>query len=207
MIMAVWRFVNININEAQLLADLTGIQNDLESTCAICDLLMKEINAGQYDMHLADALSSAALVRYARSFTSGVRKKIPESIKNQISPELLEEHKWFINLRDKYIAHSVNAFEDHQVVAYLMPEERGSKSISSISVQQTRLACLGSADITNLKALCVELRKQVEALIEEEKAKVLEAAKQIPVEKLYSQKDPPPRFARKNDVAKSRKRK
>jgi hypothetical protein len=42
--------------------------------------------------------------------------------------------------------------------------------------------------------------------IEKEKAKVLEAAKQIPVDKLYAQKDPPPRLAKKKDVAKSRKK-
>lgn len=205
--MAVWRFVNINLKEAQLLADLTGIQSDLEATAAICDLLMKEIKKGQYDLYLADALSSAALVRYARSFTSGVRTKIPKSIQTLLSSELLKEHKWFIDLRDKYVAHSVNAFEDHQVVAYLVPEERGQKDVSSISsVQQTRLACLGGADIADLKALCAELGKHVGALIEKEKAKVLEATKQVPVENLYSQKDPPPRFAKKTDVAKSRKR-
>jgi hypothetical protein len=206
--MAVWRFVNIDIKEAQLLADLTGIQNDLEATDAICDLLMKEINKGQYDMHLVDALSSAALVRYARSFSSGMRKtKMHESIQNLLSPELLKEHKWFINLRDKYVAHSVNAFEDNQVVAYLVPEERGPKGIASISVQQTRLASLGGADVTNLRALCAELRKDVEVLIGKERTRVLEAAKQIPIERLYSQKDPPPRLARKSDVAKPRKRK
>jgi uncharacterized DUF497 family protein len=35
-------------------------------------------------------------------------------------------------------------------------------------------------------------------LIEKEKAKVLEAAKQIPVDKLYAQKDPPPLYLRYN---------
>jgi hypothetical protein len=202
--MAVWRFVNLNIKEAQLLADLTGIQTDLEATEGICDLLSKEINKGNYDIHLIDALTSAALVRYARSFTSGVRMQIPESVTKLLSPELQEEHEWFINLRSKYTAHSVNAFEDHQVVAYLVPEETGPRGISSISVQQARLACLGSSDIAKLRTLCSELRKHVVVLIEQENVKVLEAARKIPVDQLYTQEDPPPRLATKKDVIKSR---
>jgi hypothetical protein len=202
--MAVWRFVNINIKEAQLLADLTGIYTDLEATEEICDLLSKELNKGNYEMHFIDALSSAALVRYARSFTSGVRTQMPKYITKLLSPELQKEHEWFINLRSKYTAHSVNAFEDHQVVAYLVPEETGPKGISSISVQQTRLACLGGSDIANLKSLCSELRKHVDVLVEQEKVKVLEAARKIPIDHLYTQKDPPPRLATKKDVIKSR---
>jgi len=91
-------------------------------------------------------------------------------------------------------------------VAYLVPEERGPRGISSISVQQTRLACLGSSDIANLKALCSELRKHVDVLIEQEKIKVLEAAKKIPIDQPYTQEDPPPGLAKKKDVIKSRKK-
>ena len=36
------RFVNINLQEAYLLADLAGIRDDLETADAICDLLLKE---------------------------------------------------------------------------------------------------------------------------------------------------------------------
>lgn len=105
------------------------------------------------------------------------------------------------------MAHSVNAFEGNQVVAYLVPEEKGPKGISSITVQTLRLSALGSDNIADLKTLCAALMKQVDALTEEEKIKVLEAAKQIPIDKLYALKAEPPVIPKHCDVAKKRKRK
>lgn len=204
--MALWRFVKLDLKEAQqLLADLTGVENDLEATKAICELLMKELRESQPEWQLIEALTAAALVRYARSFTTGVRR-IPEDVLSCLSPNLLEAHNWFKDLRHKYIAHSVNAFEENQVVAYLIPEESGTKGVSSISVQQTRLASLGSKDIKKLKEICSELRKHIMPLIEAEKSKVLSLAQKLPLEELYNQKDPPTHILKEGDVKKQRKR-
>ena len=208
--MATWRFVNIDIKEGHLLADLAGIRDDLEATDAICNLLMKgvEIKEGIIDFTMSEALSAAAVVRYARAFISGKRStELPKRILSVLSGELLEKHQWAIDLRNKYVAHSVNVFEDNQVVAYLMPEERGPKGISSITVQRLRLATLGSDNIADLKTLCAALMKQVDTLMEEERIKVLEAAKQIPIDKLYALKAEPPFIPKKCDVGKKRKRK
>lgn len=208
--MAVWRFVNLNLKEAQLLADLTGVQNDIEATEDICDLLLKALEIGRGSVNsenfvTVEALSSAALVRYARSFATGVRsKKIAEAILKSLSPELSEEHRFFLAMRNKHIAHSVNAFEENQVVAYLVPEERGSRDVSTISVQQTRLSCLGSDNVAVLKDICKELRKQIAQLIEKETHRVLTAARKIPMEKLYSQKDPSPHLPEKHEADKRR---
>lgn len=208
--MATWRFVNIDFKEADLLADLAGIRDDLEATDAICDLLMKgiEIKDKMIDFTMSEALSAAAVVRYARAFKTGVRaKELGEKLASVLSNELLEKHLWAIDLRDKYVAHSVNAFEGNQVVAYLVPEERGPKGISNITVQRYRLAALGSDNVTDLKTLCVTLMKQVDALMEKETNKVMEAAKQIPIDKLYALKAEPPVIPKKSEVGKSRKRK
>jgi hypothetical protein len=204
--MAVWRFVNLNVKEAQLLADLTGVLNDLQATVSICDLLMNELQKSQPEWRLLDALSAAALVRYARSFTKGVRAKVPVAALSCLCPDLLKFHKWFIDLRDKYVAHSVNAFEENQVVAYLVPAERGPKGVASISVQQTRLASLGGSDIKKLKEICGGLQIYISKLVEEERSKVLELAKKIPVDQLYTQIDSPVHIATMKDVDKSRKR-
>jgi|WetSurMetagenome_2_1015567.scaffolds.fasta_scaffold933758_2 hypothetical protein len=73
--MATWRFVNIDFKEAYLLADLAGIRNDLEAANEICDLLGKgiEMKEGIKAFTMPEALSAAAVVRYARAFKSGVR--------------------------------------------------------------------------------------------------------------------------------------
>jgi len=210
--MAVWRFVNLDIKEAQLLADLTGVLRDLEATEAICDSLLGELQKlgesqkSLWDLRMLEALSAAALVRYARSFGSGVRAQTPESVFKGLSEGQAADHKWFMDLRDKYIAHSVNAFEENQVVAYLMPEERGPRGVSSISVQERRLASLGHDDVGRLKALCTEFRSRISQIVEEEREKVLKCARTLPVDKLYAQVDPPPKAAFGSDVGKPRKR-
>jgi hypothetical protein len=209
--MPTWRLVNLDIPEAEVLADMAGIQDDLEAVQSICDLLLQGIkltgNASEFI--LPDALLSAALVRYARIFSKGgVRaKEVPISLKASIPPTLLEKHKWFIECRNKHIARSINAFETNQVMARLVPEEIGPKGISDISVQRQRLLSLGSEKIADLKTLCGHLLTFLEALIAKEKSKVIKVAKKIPVEQLYSQKLSPRPFPKDGDVTKPRKAK
>lgn len=203
--MAVWRFVNFCVKEAQLLADLTGVEVDLNATEDICALLLTKTAEKQTDWTLTEALCAAALIRYGRAFGSGIRAGVPHEIIALLSDELQETHQYFKNLRDRWIAHSLNAFEENIVHAYLVPEERGPKGIASISVQHQRVITLSSEDIARLKALAAEIRKHVTNYIEQEKRKVLEYAQSLPVDDFYTQKDPPAK-APGGDARKLRKR-
>ncbi|MDD2335574.1 MAG: hypothetical protein PHD01_03255 [Geobacteraceae bacterium] len=189
--MAVWRFVVFSVKEAQLLADLTGVEVDLRATEEICDLILQNMAKEPMELLLVESLCAAALIRYGRSFGSGVRHTIPDEVVKGLPSESQKNHEFFKNLRDKWIAHSVNAFEENLVHAYLTPEERGPRSISSISVQHSRIVTLRGNNIAALKTLAVEMRKQVEILIDQEKKKVLEYARSLPVDNFYSQVDPP----------------
>jgi hypothetical protein len=208
--MAVYRYVNLDIREAQLLADLTGIEHDLKATVTLCDRLeaaLKDTFEGrQHDLITLETLTTAVLVRYARSFTSGVRARLPKQILQGLPPKLLDDHRWFKALRDKYIAHSVNAFEENMVVAYLAPEELGTREVQSISVQQSRLASLGLDDVDCLRVLCQELCTRVSELIEQERARVLEVARKLPVDQLYTQEGRAPTVVTRKTVEQSRKR-
>ncbi len=209
--MATWRLVNLDIKEAEVLADMVGIQDDLEAVQAICNLLLKGIKLTEdsSEFVLAEALLSAALVRYARIFSKGgVRaKEVPIALKASLTPSLLKKHEWFIECRNKHIVRSINAFEDNQVMARLIPEERGPKAISDISVQRQRLLSLGTDKITDLRKLCNDLMTVLETLVAKEKIKVLEAAKKIPIEQLYSQKLTVRPFPKDREVKRPRKAK
>lgn len=146
------------------------------------------------------------LVRYARSFSSGIRARLPKQILQGLLPTLLDDHKWFKALRDKYVAHSVNAFEENMVVAYLAPEELGTREVQSISVQQHRLASLGLEDVHCLRLLCQELCRRVSELIEQERARVLEVARKLPVDQLYAQEQRAPTMVTRKTVEQPRKR-
>jgi hypothetical protein len=51
--MAVWRYISFNVPEAQRLADLIGVDHDLQSTAEICDLLL-EVLSQIFDRHYSD---------------------------------------------------------------------------------------------------------------------------------------------------------
>lgn len=203
--MAIWRFVNLDLPEAKLLADLTGILNDLKATIDICDLFLQE-RSRNAELILLESLIAAVVVRYARSFKSGVRSRVPTEILDNLTDEQKNIHDWIIGLRDKYVAHSVNAFEENTVVAYLVPEERGPKNVSSISVQQQRLVSLSNEEIAQLKSLSIVISENVTKLLELENKKVLEIARTLPMEELYNQKAKAPKLASRKDVLTPRKR-
>ncbi len=204
--MAVLYFKNLNWKEAECLADLAGISRDLETTIAFCDILTELLETRQGNQVLLEAVFAAALVRYIRPFSKGVRAKIPDCILSSLPPDLSKFHELVKNLRDKYIAHSVNAFEENQVVAYLRAEEGGPPRVDSISVQETRLNCLAQGDIKKLKELCNAVKHHVSALRAKEESRLLELARHIPVENLYSQVDPPAQDSTMKDVRQGRKR-
>jgi hypothetical protein len=204
--MAILRFINLTIKDAEYLADLTGIFRDIETTVNICDILIELLKNRPTESVLLEALMGAALVRYVRVFSKGTRCTLPHSILSDLSPKLRKYHKVFKDIRDKYVAHSVNAFEENQVVAYLMPEDGGLLRATSISVQEKRLVSLGVTDIQKLKELCNALVSSVCKMITEENSRVLKLARSMPFEALYSQVAPPVRDFDIKEAGRGRKR-
>lgn len=209
--MAVWRFVDFSIKEAQRLADLSSIEVDLKTTEDICDLFIKRRQQFKQpgeleEFVLFEALCIAAIVRYGRSYVSGVREQIPHGLIEQLPKEHQVSHDCFMNLRNKWVTHSVNPFEFTQVVAYLTPEERGPKSVSSISALPNRIASLGVQDMLRLKKLAGVVRETINKLIEDEKQKVLSYARSLPPDQFYAQDDPPAKFVEDKDAGKARRK-
>ena len=208
--MAVWRYVDFSVKEAQRLADLASIEVDLKTTEDICDLFDKsrqQWEPGELEAFvLFEALCTAAIVRYGRPFGDGVREKLSLELIKQLPQEHQESHTFFWNLRNKWVAHSVNAFEFTQVVAYLTPEERGPKSVSSISVHPNRIASLGVQDMLRLKKLASAVRERITKLIKDEEQKVLSHARSLPPEQFYAKDDPPPKLVGDKDAGKPRRK-
>ena len=209
--MAVWRFVDFSVKEAQRLADLASIEVDLKTTEAICDLFVKRRQKskqfGKLEAFvLFEALCTAAIVRYGRSFVSGIRERIPAALIEQLSQEHQESHAFFMDLRHKWVAHSVNAFEFTQVVAYLTPEERGPKSVSSISALPNRIASLGVQDVLRLQTLAAAVRERINRLIDDETQKVLSHARSLPPDQFYAQDYSRPQLPDDKDAGKARRK-
>ena len=209
--MATWRYVDFSVKEAQWLADLASIQSDLETVESICDLFIKERQnpdpfGESKQFVLFEALCTSAIVRYGRSFVSGVREKVPDALVEKLSQEHQSSHVFFMDLRHKWVAHSVNTFEFTQVVACLTPVERGPKSVSSISVLPSRIASLSVKDMLRLQKLTAAVRERINKLIEDENQKVLSPARSLPPDQFYAKGDPPEEIAGDKDAGKPRKK-
>jgi|RhiMetdeSRZDD1v2_1073273.scaffolds.fasta_scaffold269808_3 hypothetical protein len=117
--------VPLNLPEGSLYADLSGIAFDLKCTIDFCTKLDELFSSGHFDLLLAQALEITAVICYGRCFASGVRSRVPAGVLAKLLPEQQASHQTFIELRNKYVAHSVNSFEENTVVAWVSdrPEE------------------------------------------------------------------------------------
>lgn len=175
--------VPLNLPETSLYADLSGIAEDLKCTIQLCTKLDELFSSDQCDLLLAEALEIAAVIRYGRCFASGVRSRVPAEVLDKLLPEQQASHQLFIELRNKYIAHSVNPFEENAVVAWVSdrPEET---EIQNVAVHGGRIASFGASIVRELKVLAQAILHELQGQIEEEKMKVLVHARTLPYTEL-----------------------
>lgn len=205
--------VDFSIREAQWLADLHGIDNDLRDVVKLCNKCLDFLQAlpppegdpiDWLDKSwLSGEISFAAVIKYGRTFGSGTRLSIPSSWIERLTPEYQDKHRYFKNLRDKFIAHSVNSFEDNQVFAYLHPQFNPS-GVKSITVDTGRYVSMSAGDVTSLKGLAGALQQMVRLEISIEMVRVLEIAKKWPISELLSRETDNRPIPSNDDVAKRR---
>jgi len=105
----------IDCDEAIELSSWAGICLDLQYVCDVCDRLL---NTDKEDSVLRRALFVAALVAYARCFkgNEGVRLGLDETdLEGMGEGNVLGLHRFFIDVRNKHIAHSINPLEQVDV--------------------------------------------------------------------------------------------
>jgi hypothetical protein len=184
---------DFSIPEAQHLADLSGIDSDLEAViriCTRCEKLMAQSGkptednglAWWDDIHAISDLVFASIVRYGRTFSSGVRQGIPLEWITMLPEPLQASHSYFKALRDKYIAHSVNQLEDNQVFVMLTPQFSEHQEPTHITVDRGRFLMPPQGKIKELVILAEALRKMVATEIESESLKLLAIARQLSIE-------------------------
>lgn len=177
---------------AQRLSDLTGIKIDLDAVEKICDRLFAERDkrvvtpdadiAGYMDaMFYSDALYAAAVVRFMRTHATGSRVGIPTAWVDALPDHLRAVYSHVKDLRDKFIAHPVAPLEDNQVFVYVKISGEGAGTVTDVNLDHGRILAGGGIDGFALGKLARALREKVEAEIEIEVARVLEAARAMPI--------------------------
>ena len=148
--MATYRFVDLHIPGAKLLADLTGIRADLINARDYALALKKLMVTEKPDWSLVEPLSIAVAVAYSRAFTTGVRTKLHDTDLAALTLGQREAHDHFRAYRDKHVAHSVNAFEHNQPRAHYWDERVDAEGIVAVGCSHGRVASLSTRDIENV---------------------------------------------------------
>jgi len=182
--------VEINFDEAKILADLGAIVQDLGSTIKICSRLKKMLKEGSKDSLLIESLWTTALIKYSRCFKSGKRFGLDESILDGLKGEPHKVHKLYLNMRDKHIAHSVNPFEQMQVGLILSPKDSHEKKVVGVATLSMRHIVSDVEGVHQLGLLSKVILKKVCDIAKQYEEKTLEKGERIPIDDLYKHAKP-----------------
>lgn len=178
------RVVQVDFAEAKCLADLASIFQDLSFTVQASERLLSVVEDESQDPILIQSLWTAALISYVRCFAHGKRFGLSEETISHLEGNPIEVHRFYKNLRDKHIAHSVNPFEEVAVGLVLPEEGVTDRAIQGVATLSRRYIAASREGVEQLVVLASALREEVGRLAKEAKAETLQVGKQIPLEKL-----------------------
>ena len=163
------------VPEASKLASLESIKRDLEGVLAYCECL-EEMRVEPFDSLLWEAVSAAAVVRYARCFSTGAREPLDHNLLNSAPQDIKEAHEYMMNVRNKHVAHSVNAFEENEVTVTLR-EDGDSLEIMGVGAHHGRITGLAFHQPEQLRAVSTWVAAQVSQAIAIDRDAILAIAR------------------------------
>lgn len=104
----------LDSKRSQRLADLMGIEEDLERVIAACNKFLSRQVSGSKELILqSNAMATFALISYVRTLPNGSRSGISASAIDLLPEALKNSHNRLKKIRDEFVAHSVNRQEDN----------------------------------------------------------------------------------------------
>lgn len=148
------RAVVIQTPSSVSLRDLASYERDFELAAGyLRQYLSGDIEVDRTFASPLDALWTAAVVIYARAFSKGVRATGGPSV-DQLSSVDRELHDYVIDVRNKYLAHSVNGFEHTDVVAFLVDSPHHPRTLGGIGTIHTALSRMERSSCERFLSLC-----------------------------------------------------
>jgi hypothetical protein len=143
----------LNFKQAKHLSDLISLKSDLIFAHSTLSLLRDKYTSLKGEASkvmseeniIAKSLVTSALITYSRCFNKGARFDLTSEVFNVLgdkADEAKKSHKFYIDLRSKHFAHSINPFEQYQTVALVADEKLytiGYLSIFKVGIDGTVL--------------------------------------------------------------------
>lgn len=192
--------VRINVPEAQRLADLRAIMQDFETIMQCCSRLEKRLE-DKSDYILIESLWIAAVIKYARCFATGKRFGLSQDIYLHLQGEPVKAHQFYIDLRNKHIAHSVNAYEQMSVNFVLSPVDDQEKKIIGIACLRGNHITSGKDGVYQLGSLSKIAHDSLQPIAEKIEQKLLEDGRKLQIDELYKAGEVPVYVAPYTDAA------
>jgi hypothetical protein len=181
--------VALDVPAAQILADQTAVIQDLQFVMESCRRLLAELARpeSERDAVVPVALWSAALVSYARCFSSGQRFGLTteDLLSLPLQGEVLKFHKWVIEERNRHTRHSADPFEVARVGVALATRDGAKRQVKGITVLATRHVLVDDTGVRQLGGLASELARQTAERARAQQDLVLADAQKLDLDKLY----------------------
>lgn len=178
--------VKIEFDEVSALADLLGYRQDLISviqmTKRLADILRQDQE--EQDALMARSLWTSALITYMRCFATGKRHGLTEAIYAHLPGEPIATHGYYKDVRDKHIAHSVNAFEETLIGVILSSQEGDSIDVLGVASMSAFRVYDSVEGVEQLGMLAVHALRYVEQEAKEAQEGVLSRANSLSAEQL-----------------------
>lgn len=109
-----------------------------------------------------------------------------KSLLAQLSPEQLKEHRKAIDLRDKFVAHSINGYEQSVAVYFVEDDPSLPRGVQSVTVANIRRATMSAGIADDLRSLVKMLIESFDMSIQELCAEIKSELNSMPdVEVFY----------------------
>lgn len=172
----------LDLEEAREAADYHAIFRDAQYVIEVCEhlelRLMNEESRREGSKRTADietyvdrSLWTAALVAYVRCYSPGVRvapldkeevfawtPQEDEEQPSEAQEHFADLHRYFKDIRDKHIAHSVNPMEDAEMCASLYRNDDGSLGVHDCVLVHTTSATLHHSRVQQLGDLALQVK-------------------------------------------------
>jgi hypothetical protein len=142
--------------------------NDLTSVIKLCEYVMENYENDK-NLLIISSLYRYAVITYGKSFVSGSRYMIPESIFKDLPGELIVAHHYFLDFRNKSIAHREDSYDT--INAGIQKDVTG-KIVNILSIE-TKKMIDDVEGVIQLKLLASKIIEHLSKRIENEKEKVM----------------------------------
>jgi hypothetical protein len=104
--MATYTWVDLDIPEASMLANLYGISMDIDTAQRFAKQMLAELSTEKPNCSLIEPFSIAIVVTYTHPFQDGVRHRLNGIDLAILTPDLRKAHDYLYAYRNKHVAHS-----------------------------------------------------------------------------------------------------